>query len=367
MAFRKRLNIVQMNMEKSSYKHENIMKSLYNGGVYRADIVAVQEPMRETRTTPMQDYTLMHHEGDPDCYLWTYKREATDHTLHEKLMGCLRVETDLDPPLYIFNVYNWDCTTNGPRKMMLDMGCLRQRVPDDAIYMVIGDFDLCHVDWGAPVMYKKCDPTGKVLARNFRGQCRTPKGMTTWRKGLKRSTIDLNFSSPEIVQPTISDKTGCDEYLRVLRKVLHEALAHVPDAEPRSTKRTTRNAPVETTLAQACDSTREAWLHADNKMQDQRHRLAHLIPNFELEMDDDEPKPRTSDGNQYGLLDDDDFDELMRCYGIDKLEERDQNGGISNDDFENSFEGTDMDEYPFLNSFRASDKFHPRKAEWSNL
>ena len=143
-------------------------------------------------------------------------------------VACLLVKTKGDP-LGIINVYNPgpQSQRQGQRSALPEVQralCRLQRQRSEVDILLLGDFNLHHPNWGGPNTTPDQEAAGLIgLVDQFGLDLITPVGTVTFRRGSRKSTIDLAFSSPALTQRVHSlqvlrdQGSGKDHYPIVLK------------------------------------------------------------------------------------------------------------------------------------------------------
>ena len=198
------LTLVQYNVGESREKAQ--LPFMHSLNAQDHHVIALQEPCfsRQTlNTAAVPNYTRVIHPvlGVKTCiYVSGILSSTTWQVVHTGINLCAIDIKTTDGTKRIINVYlpGRQGTSTVNRNIFSK---LEELVTTGPPAIVVGDFNLWHPSWGGPTVLATCSIASefKSLTENLELQLVLPPGTTTWRRGLRRSTIDLVYTATELV------------------------------------------------------------------------------------------------------------------------------------------------------------------------
>ncbi len=234
---RNQLSILQYNTRKS----RTVMVELFdNEKIYDIDIVAIQEPWRNTSTNtsyhPLKDrFNLIYpyHNNTRVCF-YINKRISPERwypSYHSPDLCTLNIKFGKDRVIYIHNIYiPGDQQTDGLNALHEAL----TKVKDEEQIM-LGDFNLHHTMWGGPDanIDERSDEL-IFIAEEFAMEQALPEGTTTYEENCQ-TTIDLLFATPTLTTNIINCNTenafdSGSDHLPILTKLELAMVESTPTA-----------------------------------------------------------------------------------------------------------------------------------------
>ena len=194
------LHILQLNCG-------NTNQTLYKGlldAVSPRDypIMALQEPWYNRHTSSTyapRPYHLLYQPAASSrvCFLVSKTLSLDSWTVRHlsPYIAQLSLQTDLGP-IHITNVYN----PKVQRPRIAEPDILTDALALPGHHILLGDFNLHHPRWGGVHVHAEQAASDLLtLTATAQLDLATPQGAITWKRGSRRTTIDLTFLSPALM------------------------------------------------------------------------------------------------------------------------------------------------------------------------
>jgi exonuclease III len=212
--FIENLRILQWNINGSEPRQREVLRKAAEdrSGI---QVIALSEAFKRSETVKGECYDMVEQEPlddtweyRPTCF-YTHKELHSDSKrevnfscgcphkgLHDQLIKTIRIETNLELPIYIHSVYN--------QRKLLPAECIAKRLELEGHHIMVGDFNLHHTEWCGPDMKQPTDTKATALLDKLQTHVRliTEPGTWTYRSGRSPDagsvTLDLCWASNSI-------------------------------------------------------------------------------------------------------------------------------------------------------------------------
>ncbi len=234
------LSILQYNVRKS---YGQVMAPLFadNGFISSFDIIAVQEPWRNTyqNTThhlqkDLFELAYLDHPQTRGCFFISKRLKPGSRSIffHSPDLVTLCLKTSCGSTIHLHNIHNPVAYT-GKSQLSLLENALAANPEQEQI--VVGDFNLHHPSWGGP--YIRADNGSEdflILSKAYNLSLLLPPGTITYEEGPGKSTIDLIFStdflSNSVIRCDVSEIDDHSDHLPIETYFQISLAASIPDA-----------------------------------------------------------------------------------------------------------------------------------------